>query len=71
MEDILPTNNCPADPEDQEEEEPIQILGQEHIGLPNEDTTMFSLQREPQAQDDVIFEDMDGVDHHQSVGPAP
>ena len=45
--------------------------GQEHIGQPNEDTTFFSLQRESQAQDDVIFEDMDSADRHQGVESAP
>ena len=44
MEDVLPTDNCPADPEDQEEEEPIQIPGQEPtcIGQPNKDIDSFT-----------------------------
>ena len=31
---------------------------------------MFSLQREPRAQDDVTYEDGDGADRHQSAGSA-
>ena len=58
MEDNLPTNNCPADPEDQEEEELLQIPGQNLIGLPKQEIANFSLQCDPQAQVDSNFEAM-------------
>ena len=69
MEDILPTNNCPADPEDQGKEEPILIPGQSLIGLPNEEIANFSLQCDPQAQVDANFEAMQEAHRHQ--GPEP
>ena len=71
MEDILPTNNCPADPEDQEEEELLQIPGQNPIGLPNEEIANFSLQCDPQAQVDANFEAMQEAHRHQGAEPAP
>ena len=71
MEDILPTNNCPADPEDQEEEELLQIQGQNLIGLPNEEIANFSLQCDPQAQVDANFEAMQEAHRHQDAEPAP
>ena len=71
MEDIRPTNNCPADPEDQKEEELLQTPGQQPIGLPNKEIALFPLQSDPQAQVDANFEDMEAAHRHQGAEPAP
>ena len=71
MEDILPTNNCPDVPEDQEEMRNTQILGQDQMGLPNEEIAIFPQQGEPQAEVDAFSHPMEATSAHLDAGEGP
>ena len=71
MEDILPTNNYPDVPEDQEEMRNAQILGQDQMGLPNEEIAIFPQQGEPQAEVDAFSHPMEATDAHLDASEGP